>query len=79
MDLVWHSYLDEFAALVPMTNNNKYVKLKVNKEVVTTGGIFSKKTVEKYTVSASDPISKVALCVFELNDGKIKQILSNDK
>jgi hypothetical protein len=43
--LVWHSYLDEFAALLPVNKKGDFIKAEEKVITSSSGGLFSSKTV----------------------------------
>lgn len=70
--LVWHAYLDEFAALMPVNKKGDFIR--VDEKVITqsTGGLFSSKTIQTYSTVYSDTVTKVIFALFEITNDNSK-------
>lgn len=66
--LVWHAYLDEFAALMPVNKKGDFIRAEEKVTTQSTGGIFSSKTVQTHSTVYTDSVTKIIFALFELID-----------
>lgn len=65
--LVWHTFADEFAALMPVNKKGEFLKAEEKVVSSQSGGLFSSKVVSTYTTAYSDTVAKVVFALFELS------------